>query len=253
MPRSLRGFLTEWLRALWEFSLSEVVIAPLLENAILSSGARQIIDLCSGSSGPLIRIQNELGIRGLEIPALLTDKFPDREALSALAAASHGRVSACMESVDAAAVPENLTGLRTLFNSFHHFRPAEAREILRSAYRDRQPIGIFEITARRYPELALCFPASFLSCFLLIWRMRPLRPTWWILTWIVPVIPLMVGWDALISHLRSYTAEELVQLTDQLTDETWRWQQGTLKAPRGGVTITYLIGAPFVPPAPRPQ
>ena len=48
----------------------------------------------------------------------------------------------------ALAVPERLTGLRTVFTAFHHFRPADARAILESAVRDRQGIAIFEATFR---------------------------------------------------------------------------------------------------------
>ena len=146
LPETLRNALTEWLRVLWEYSRAEVVIAPLLEAAIVSSGAEQIVDLCSGRSGPVLGVQAELARRGIQIPVILTDKFPDREALKALAVNSRGTVTACLDSIDAASLPQQLTGFRTLFNSFHHFRPADARGILSAACVDRQPIGIFEIT-----------------------------------------------------------------------------------------------------------
>ncbi len=244
----LRTALTEWLHALWEYSHAETVIAPLLHSAIVSSGAPRIVDLCSGRSGPIIPVQAELARRGIQIPVILTDKFPDREAWAALTAASHGSVTACIESVDATSVPETLPGLRTLFNSFHHFRPHDALRILADARRIGQPIGVFEITARTLPRLIFCFPASFLSCYLLIWRMRPRRASWWILTWCVPVIPFIIGWDALVSHLRSYTDAELREFTHELTDSLWRWQQGSVAAPRGGVEISFLIGTPVVSP-----
>ena len=35
-----------------------------------------------------------------------------------------------------------------MFNSFHHFRPAEAKTVLRDAAEAGQPIGIFEIPER---------------------------------------------------------------------------------------------------------
>ena len=45
-------------------------------------------------------------------------------------------------------VPARLAGLRTMFNSFHHFRPADATAILRSAVAAGQPIGVFEVSNR---------------------------------------------------------------------------------------------------------
>jgi hypothetical protein len=255
LPETLRNALTEWLRVLWEYSRAEVVIAPLLETAIVLSGAERIVDLCSGSSGPVIRVQAELARRGIRIPVILTDKFPDRGAFSALAVNSRGSVTACLDSIDAASLPEKLSGLRTLFNSFHHFRPADARAILKAACVDRQPIAIFEITERTLPKLALCFPASFLSCFPLIWRMRPRRPAWWIFTWLFPIIPFIVGWDAFVSHLRSYTSSDLRALTQGLPQgrdaPRWHWREGHLAAPRGGVEISYLIGTPVPSSAPH--
>ena len=254
LPETLRNALTEWLRALWEYSRAEVVIAPLIEAAIVPSGVKRIVDLCSGSSGPVIRVQAELARRGLQIPVILTDKFPHREAFWALTVNSRGGVAACLDSVDATSVPERLTGLRTLFNSFHHFRPAEARAILNAACVARQPIAIFEITERTVPKVLLCFAASFLGCFLLIWRMRPHRPLWWIFTWLLPIIPFMVGWDALVSHLRSYTSCELRALTEGLPEgqnnAAWHWREGHLAAPRGGVEISFLIGTPVLVPVP---
>jgi len=249
LPETLRNALTEWLRALWEYSRAEVVIAPVLQAAIVSSNAERIVDLCSGRSGPIPGVQAELARRGIRIPVILTDKFPDREALSSLAVDSQGNVTACLHSIDATSVPQELTGFRTLFNSFHHFRPAEARGILNAACADRQPIGIFEITGRTFPKLALCFPASFLSCFLLIRHMHPRRATWWILTWLLPVIPFIVGWDALISHLRSYTGAELRGFAQGLP--AFQWQQGRVTAPRGGVEISFLIGTPLPLRAPH--
>jgi hypothetical protein len=254
LPKTFRNALTEWLRALWEYSRAEVVIAPLLESIIVPSQAQRIVDLCSGSSGPVIRVQAELARRGLQIPVILTDKFPDREAFNTLSVNSHGSVTASLDSVDATSVPAKLTGLRTLFNSFHHFRPAEARAILNAACVDRQAVAIFEITERTVPKVLLCFPASFLSCFLLIWRMHPRRPAWWIFTWLCPIIPFIVGWDALISHLRSYTGFELHALTEGLpadkNNARWSWRTGHLAAPRGGVEISFLIGTPVPVPAP---
>jgi hypothetical protein len=254
LPETFRNALTEWLRVLWEYSRAEVVIAPLLETTIVRSDSKRIVDLCSGSSGPVIRVQAELARRGLQIPVILTDKFPDRAAFSALSVNSGGGVAAYLDSVDATSVPERFTGLRPLFNSFHHFRPAEAQAILNAACAARQPIAIFEITERTVPKVLLCFPASFLSCFLLIWRMRPRCPVWWICTWLLPIIPFIVGWDALISHLRSYTRCELRALTEGLPEgqdnERWSWRDGHLAAPRGGVEISFLIGTPVCVPAP---
>ena len=225
MPETIRTALTEWLRAFWEYSRAATAIAPLLRTAILSSGAGRIVDLCSGRSGPAIPVQAELARSGVEVPVILTDKF--------------GAIK-----IDARSVPAELTGMRTLFNSFHHVRPDEARRILEDACLGGQPIGVFEITSREWPKVLMSFPASFIGCFLLLPRVRPVRASWWIFTWLIPVIPLVIGWDGLISHLRAYKRSEIEEMTRGLGGEEWTWEQGRVAAPRGGVTINYMIGRP---------
>jgi hypothetical protein len=210
------------------------------------SGAVQIIDLCSGGSGPLLSLLKHLNASD-SVRFVMTDKFPARDAMDRIAAQSHGKIAPCYESIDAAALPAGLKGFRTLFNSFHHFRPRQAQAILTDACRHGQPIGIFEITQRTFWKTLLAFPASFLSCYLLIFRMRPRRPAWWLLTWLVPVIPLMIGWDGLVSHLRSYTRSELLHMTAECNGgngAAWQWDTGRLRAPRAGVVVNYLIGTP---------
>ena len=208
------------------------------------------MDLCSGASGPLLPIQSELRRIGIRIPILLTDKYPDPDILAR--PVDDPSISWFPEPVDAAHLPPGLAGLRTLFNSFHHFREPEARAILKDAYRSRQPIAIFEITRRTVGRVLSSFPASFFGVFPLLFLMKPKRPAWWLATWIVPVIPLVVGWDGFVSHLRAYTADELRKMTSDMNDSAWRWEVGSVKAPRAGVEVAYLTGAPVQPGASGP-
>jgi hypothetical protein len=246
-PQVFRSALTEWLRVLWDYSDASAIVAPILEKTIRRAGVLRIVDLCTGSGGPVLSVQRQLEARGIRIPVLITDKFPDREVMSTVERQSGGRIVPCFQSVDAASVPHDLIGLRTFFNSFHHFAPNVAWRILADAQRSRQPIGIFEITERTIPKLLLCFPASFLSVFLLIFRMRPRRPVWWLCTWVLPIIPLTVAWDGFVSHLRSYTGAEIMKLIGNLSDETYRWDMGRVRAPKGMIDVTFLIGMPVSP------
>jgi hypothetical protein len=201
----------------------------------------------------MIPVQRQLELLGISVPAVLTDKYPDPAVAAGLAERCGNALSVSLQPVDAMALPAQFTGCRTLFNSFHHFRPAEARRIVEDAYRCSQPIGIFEITERTLPRLLLSFPASFLGVFLLLSRMRPRLRAWWIFTWILPVIPLLVAWDGFVSHLRTYTPAEIRRLTNGLTSETYRWETGRIAAPRGGVEITFLIGLPAAIPVTVPR
>lgn len=243
-PAMLRSALTEWLRALWEYSKAATVITPILARVLRQTGSPQIVDLCSGGSGPMIPVQQQLERAGICVPVLATDKYPDQAVMAELSRKTGGRVSGCTESLDATQLPDTLTGLRTLFNSFHHFLPDQARAILADAYRNRQPIAIFEITERAPGKVLLSLPASFIGVLLLLTRMQRRRISWWFLSWLFPIIPLTIGWDGLVSHLRSYTQAELSGLIAGM-DQDYEWEMGRVAAPRGGVRISYLVGHPI--------
>jgi len=244
-PAMFRDALTEWLRVLWDRIGAYSAIAPILAEMLHESHTTRIVDLCSGASGPLLGIQQEFEAAGWNFSAVVTDKFPNVISMRELRSKS-GMIDARLTSVDATAVPRDLTGLRTLFNSFHHFRPREAEQILKDAYDARQPIGIFEIPNRTFEGVSFSFIATFLGVLLLTPTMRPRRPTWWIFTYLLPVIPFIVAWDGWVSHLRAYTPGELLQMTYNFWD-SYCWETRQLKIRNGQFTVTCLLGVPREP------
>jgi hypothetical protein len=54
------------------------------------------------------------------------------------------RIRFLSDSIDATQIPKYLWGFRTLFSSFHHLNPAEARGLLQDSVNRRQAIGVFE-------------------------------------------------------------------------------------------------------------
>ena len=245
-PATFRDALTEWLRVLWDRIGAYSVIAPILAEMLQESHTTRIVDLCSGASGPLLGIQQEFETAGWGFSAVVTDKFPNVNSMKELRSKS-GAIDARLTSVDATAVPRDLTGLRTLFNSFHHFQPLEAEQILKDAYDARQPIGIFEIPNRTFGGVSFSFIATFLGVLLLTPTMRPRRPAWWIFTYLLPVIPFIVAWDGWVSHLRAYTPDELLQMSCKFSDSFY-WEARQLKIRNGQFTVTCLLGIPRLPP-----
>ena len=158
-----------------------------------STNAEQFVDLCSGNGGPWFhlaqQIEQEMGRR---VSVMLTDKFPSRETIAR--AESIDVLTYFDGSVDARCVPEYLRGVRSLFNGLHHFRPGDAKAVLQDAVAKGQPIAVFETLQRNWLTLihALLLPISVLILTPLV---RPL--TWWrlLLTYIIPVAPLILLWD----------------------------------------------------------
>lgn len=252
-PTSRLGWLGEltpaFLAAAFSLTRWYRVAAPPLAQALRRCGATQVLDLGSGSGGPLPLLQRTLrDEHDLKIAARLSDRTPQPAAWQALGASlltadASADLAGIPEPVDATAVPAHLTGFRTLFQSFHHLSPAQAQAVLQDAVRKREGIALFENTHRRLlPTLPLLFVPFAVLLFTPF--IRPLSLRRLLLTYVLPLAPLVVLWDALVSVLRSYTPAELTQLTAALTYEGpgYDWQQG--RAWQGLQCVSWLIGTP---------
>lgn len=245
-PGSLRDAITDFLRvALVVGGRVYSPTVPLLERVLKYAETDQVVDLCSGGSGPWTHLQAELDAAGCPVEITLTDKYPNVDALAAAVRdTAPGRTSYETGSVDATAVPTDLTGVRTLFTAFHHFRPPRAAAIVRDAYSRRSGIGVFEFTERTPAAVAR---TVLVAPLLVLLTMPKLRPTWprLLLTYVVPVIPIAVTWDAVVSNLRTYTVDELTEMVRELDDQDYAWEVGMLPGEGRNPPITYLLGYPL--------
>lgn len=241
-PSRIRDLATDYLHYISTALELDRAAAPLVEQALRDSGATHIVDLCSGGSGPLPELVAALGERGLRVRATLTDLYPNVEAFQRVVAASDGLIDYVSEPVDAAAVPRRLTGLRTLFNAFHHFAPASAVAVLRGAVEAGQPIAVFELSERTPRNVFGIFLVPFF-----VWATTPLiRPFRWdrlLWTYPLPLVPFTCLWDGFVSQLRVYTPEELEQLG--AAAGPMRWTAGQVPIAKGRGRLTYLIGLPM--------
>lgn len=242
-PQSLRDGITECLRLYSEQLHFERVIAPVVKDVLALSGRRHIVDICSGSCGPIVPLCRELESSGSQASIIVTDKYPNRAAFARAESASGGVVRGWSEPVDATCVPAQLAGVRTLFNAFHHFRPPQASAMLRDACDKQQPIAIFEITHRSLLRAFTTFIGSALMMYLLVPRMRPRRFVWWICTYLLPILPLAFGWDGMVSCLRTYTEQDYRALvSDLMPGYTWRYGQQRIAGTP--LHIAYFVGIP---------
>jgi len=246
-PAVIRDAGTGYLRFVAERSGQAEHLAPVLREQLGRLRERRVVDLCSGGGGPLLAILEALEASGdAPVDATLTDLYPTPGQLEPLAARLPGRVAVASEPVDARRVPAHLPGLRTLFSAFHHFRPDDARGILRSAVRDRQPIAVVEVVSRR-PLALLGILFAPLATLLAVPLLRPFRWAWLPLTYLVPVIPLFVLWDGFVSCLRCYDPAELEALAREAGGDGYRWE--VREVPLGAVPVpaTVLLGWPEEP------
>jgi hypothetical protein len=116
--------------------------------------------------------------------------------------------------------------------------------VLYDAVRNKQGIGIFEIS-QRHPLVIL--PMCFSPFFVILSTpfIKPFR--WWRLFWtyVIPLIPFAFMFDTIVSCLRTYSPQELRALIDDIEGgETYYWDIGVKTVKNASAGITYLIGYP---------
>jgi hypothetical protein len=255
LPRVLRDYLTDHLFLYLSSDEARTLhhaIAGILKPALERLRTNRIIDLCSGGGGPLLSVQRHLQSEmQFTAKVTLTDLYPNVAAFRRALTSSNGNVEACFESVNAFDVPPHLSGLRTLFTAFHHFRPAEARRVLQDAVSKGQGIVVLEPFERSFGMAISLGWAGIIRGLTLTPRLGPMTSGRFALTYLLPIAPAVVAWDGVVSSLRSYTVDELRALSASVTADHFTWEAGqTPVEVRGGtIPLTYLAGLPAVPPA----
>jgi hypothetical protein len=237
-PQVVRLGATDFLEAITSRSDTYRPVRAKIFRAIEDCGAEGVVDLCSGGGGPWLSSSWRLALADhAPLSVVLTDKFP-----SSVLAARLGAGMSCMAfSVDAARVPEELCGFRTIFSSFHHFPDAIAREVLGDAVLRREGFATAEVTTPTLRAFATMLLMPLLA-WLITPRIRPFRWSRLLLTYLLPVIPLVVTWDGVVSCLRTRTPDELLALTTSFPQ--YDWQAGYARGQGTWLASVYLIGRP---------
>jgi len=239
-PNRVRDYATDYLHFVeTRFKLHRAGI-PVLADALRATGSTHIVDLCSGGGGSIPEILDGLEEAGIRVGATLTDRYPNIPAFER--AAADRRITFERAPVDARQVPSRLSGLRTIFNGFHHFRPEDATAVLRNAAEAGQPIAIFEISQR---TLRTIIPLLLTPIFVMLATplMRPFRWDRLLWTYLLPLVPLTCLWDGLVSQLRAYTTAELEALGAD-ADARASWHAGQVPIGTTPGTLTFLVGSP---------
>jgi hypothetical protein len=243
-PQFLRDEFVDQLQVILDITNTYQPIAKLLRKRLQECGAERVLDLCSGAGGPWPSLVRDFEINGAKTPeVLLTDKYPSVKELDNFESPSATRIRFLNHSVDATQIPEHLHGFRTLFSSFHHLNPREARRLLQDTVDKRQGIGIFEAPARHTLTLLSLFLIP-LAAWLFVPFRRPFRWSRLLWTYLIPVIPFVLFFDGLISCLRAYSQAELREMTRDLATVGYRWEIGEKSGGLLPVPVTYLIGCP---------
>ncbi|NOT56744.1 MAG: class I SAM-dependent methyltransferase [Deltaproteobacteria bacterium] len=241
-PREIRGYMQDHLTFMGNLSgPAYQAFVEKLKAAMERVRQTELLDLCSGSGGPARTVVRLLREQGLEARARLSDLFPNVTAYQRLAQETGGMLQGVDTPVDATNVPAELNGVRLIANGFHHFSPTQAHQVLADAVAKRQGIAVIEMVNRSVFAFIGVLIGT-VMVFLAAPFLKPFRVSRLVLTYLVPLVPLFLLWDGIVSCLRVYSPDELRGLVSRLGDTNYEWDIGTTRVGPG--VATYLIGTP---------
>ncbi len=226
-PASMRRRMTDCLRDVEAFTGLFNWAVPLIVELLGASGRRSIVDLGTGSGGPIVRLFPKLVAAGALDDLVLTDLYPNLEAIVAQPGLRYDP-----RSVDASAVPNDLHGLRVLCNSFHHMPPDLARAVLADAHAKGEPLLVLE-ALNRDPFAMVASVAVAVMAWILMPFLQRFDVGSALLWWLVPVVPVLLVWEGVVSCLRCYTRGEFGRMVATLPGATYE----------SGIVQTVFIGA----------
>jgi hypothetical protein len=106
--------------------------------------------------------------------------------------------------------------VRTYLASFHQLFPRQAKESLQEAINRSQGIAIFELGERSWTFIAITLALWWIAPFVAIIRGIKLSFSRIFFTFIIPILPVALVIDAIISILRTRTDLEILQLVESI-------------------------------------
>jgi hypothetical protein len=172
----------------------------------------------------------------------MTDLYPNLNAFEYTRKRGGDHFDYVSHPVDAVSIPKDLKGIRTQFLSLHHFKTDQVCAIFQNAIDTKCSIAIFEGQERSIPSV-LAMLLSPLSVWLTTPFIRPFKIGRIIFTYLIPLVPIFVLWDGVVSAFRTYSVKEMEIMVESLNDkDTFEWQIGRLSSGPG--VILYLTGRP---------
>lgn len=214
-PAVLRDGVTDFLAFFAVFSGLREKAYRAIARALEMTNEGRIVELCAGSGfGGLKMLGRVASIARLPtLKLLLTDLYPSREWPKVLALGG-GALSA--RTAEACRALQEERGVFVMFAALHHLQPSEVSSLVRTAADSGKAFVSVDYFQRG--RLVDVIPL-FLGPLLMVVTaplVYPFSVKRIVLSWIVPVLPVLLFLDTLLTILRSYRADELRRLIGEI-------------------------------------
>lgn len=218
----------------------------LLASLLQRVESHTVLDLCTGSAGPVMQLCRSTANFGVRQPrVVLSDLYPNVSRFRALRTENPGDVDFYAQPIDARAVPNDayVPRVRTILSALHHFEPQDVRRILADAALHADGVLALECTGRSWRNvLRMAITAPVSSAIITAFLLRPWRISNVFYSLVFPIIPFTAMVDSVVSTMRSYTAAELQNIVGGIAAPNFVWQVGTLPVPGQKIRTTFVMG-----------
>lgn len=233
--------------------------------ADMDDQAVTIVDVCSGSGGPMpdaLALVTAERNPDREIQLVLTDIQPPSRLVDELGRSESNiryfkrSLDVCLPLIEQMQAADNgdcsqaIGGeslvVRTLACGFHHMPPERARLVLLDAQQSNQPLVIFELTDGTVPPRWLWWITllpNFLFGLVVSLFARPVTARGFVFSFLLPIIPACFAWDGAVTSARTYREAEFYELIQTLPKrEDYQWEFKTVPGIVGQHSL--IVGRP---------
>lgn len=250
-PVWIRSSMTNLIAVLHKMLGTKGVLVNLLVKITEKHSFSQVVDMGSGSGGIMPDVIQDLNTNSIKpITLLLTDLYPNKQFINYINEQNIEHVNYSNNSLNATNLGQAPDGLKTMINSFHHMPPKSAKQILKSAQDNKEPILIYEIAENKMPLLLwwVLLPISLVILFAMALFMtpfsKPLSIKQLIFTYLIPIIPFFYAWDGQASMPRMYTFKDIDELLEDIKDPSYSWEIKNATKLNGKKVGYYILGLP---------
>lgn len=203
-PKILRDYQTGYIG----FLASRANLYETVPSVLDKMNARHIVDLASGAGTPAITATD--GIRQSGGSLILTDKFPNAEAMASVGVYNH--VAYRKEPLDILKDPFPSGKTYTIFNAFHHFSADEQLAILHKARAAGGSILVLEPLQRSFFTFLKVLISTTIGPILFSPFIRPFTWSRMLFTYLIPIGIVVTLWDGTVSVMRSFSNRDCQRL-----------------------------------------
>lgn len=213
-PELFRDSLTEFLSIVWTMGVYKQAIDKI-NRLVCAWKIKTIVDLCSGAGDYIPEVLKKIksADENSEVVIYKTDLYPNKRFFNT----EDKQIKYWQKSLPADKAFDQFDALFCMFSALHHFDENELLKIFSHAAKNSKGFAFFDVSQRRWWTDII--PNIFLPGML--WCVAPfLKHFSWkhfIFIYLIPIIPVIVFIDGILSRMRAYKKEELQCLADRVT------------------------------------